>query len=154
MSNPLWEFSLQQYRKPGVAEACLEAQDRFAADVNLLLYAAWLARQGLELNVSQWRSLESELQPWRQQVLLPLRGLRRGWRQLPAAASLRQQLKALELEAEREQQRQIWHWHQQGLAADAGEAALQRQLQQLLSAAGDDGGRDRLLHDLVLLLAL
>lgn len=153
MSNPLWEFSLQQYDKPGVAEACLEAQDRFAADVNLLLYAAWLARQDLELKAWQWRSLESELQPWRQQVLLPLRGLRRGWRQLPAAAGLRQKLKTLELEAEREQQRQIWHWHQQGLAGEAGEAALPRQLQQLLRATGDDGGRDRLLRRLAVLLA-
>jgi uncharacterized protein (TIGR02444 family) len=152
MSNPLWEFSLQQYGKPGVAEACLEAQDRFAADVNLLLYAAWLTRQGLGLDASQWRSLESELQPWRQQVLLPLRGLRRGWRQLPAAAGLRQQLKALELEAEREQQQQIWRWHQQGLAKAAGEA-LQRQLEQLLNADGDAGERDRLLRRLALLLA-
>ncbi|QIB65246.1 TIGR02444 family protein [Kineobactrum salinum] len=152
MSNPLWEFSLQQYGKPDVAEACLEAQDRFAANVNLLLYAAWLTCQGLELDAGQWRSLESELQPWHQQVVVPLRELRRRWRQVPAAAGLRQQLKVLELEAEQEQQRQIWGWHQRARAQDAGPAGLRRQLEQLLSAAADDSERSRLLQRLTVLL--
>lgn len=153
MSNPFWEFSLCQYARPGVAEACLAAQDDLAADVNLLLYAAWLTRQDLELSAGQWCSLEAELQAWRQQVLLPLRALRRSWRQLPAADRLRQQLQALELEAERDQQQQIWLWHQRGLARSAGEGALGRQLGLLLDAGEAPAERDRLLQQLTVLLA-
>ena len=43
MSNPLWEYSLATYRVKEVAQTCLTLQDTFDMDVNLLLYAAWLA---------------------------------------------------------------------------------------------------------------
>jgi hypothetical protein len=58
MNNPLWVFSLQRYQQPGVAQACLEAQDRCGADVNLLLYAAWLASHGQALSPAQWPQLQ------------------------------------------------------------------------------------------------
>ncbi|HEY7776848.1 MAG TPA: TIGR02444 family protein, partial [Kineobactrum sp.] len=102
MNNALWEFSLHQYRQAGVAEACLEAQDRYAADVNLLLYAAWLQAQGRQLDAGGWREVNLALAPWRERVVVPLRQLRRDWRELPGVQALREQLKVLELEAERE----------------------------------------------------
>ncbi|MEQ9465207.1 MAG: TIGR02444 family protein [Haliea sp.] len=111
MHNPLWEFSLQLYARPGVAEACIEAQDHYAADVNLLLYAAWLAQQGLELDPGQWQALAAGVDEWRRRVVAPLRALRRDWKALPDAAALREQVRALELAAEQAQQEQILAWH-------------------------------------------
>lgn len=144
MNNPLWEFSLERYARPGVAAACIEAQDYCAADVNLLLYAAWLARQGLELDQIQWRALEGSVVEWRQRVVRPLRALRRDWQALPAAADLREQIKALELAAEREQQAQIYAWHRRQVAQPAQPDSLARALPQLLDAPSALEDSDRL----------
>jgi len=134
MNNPLWEFSLALYARPGVAAACIEAQDHCAADVNLLLYAAWLARQGLALEERQWRALAAHVADWRQRVVQPLRALRRDWRALPAAAALREHVKALELAAEQEQQAHIIAWHWRHVAQPAEADSLRCALAQLLAA--------------------
>ena len=112
MNNPLWTFSVYRYQQPGVAEACLEAQDYCGADVNLLFYAAWLASQQQALTLAQWPQLAALVAPWRQRVVEPLRTLRRDWRDLPGAQSLRRELQALELAAEESQQASIWAWHE------------------------------------------
>jgi uncharacterized protein (TIGR02444 family) len=49
MSNEFWEFSLATYKTDGVAEAALAVQDQMGLDINLILYASWLASQGLKL---------------------------------------------------------------------------------------------------------
>lgn len=143
MNNPLWEFSLELYAHPGVAAACIEAQDHWAADVNLLLYAAWLARQGLELDQIQWRALEDSVMEWRQRVVQPLRALRRDWQALPAVGALREQVKALELAAEQEQQAQIFAWHRRQSAQPAQGDSLARALAQLLASPSALEDRDR-----------
>lgn len=153
MNNPLWEFSLELYARPDVAAACIEAQDHFAADVNLLLYAAWLARQDLELNQNQWRALAASVAEWRQRVVQPLRVLRRDWRALPAAASLREQVKALELAAEKSQQAQILAWHQLQVPQPGRADSLARALAFLLgSPATQAGSEQRLLLQRLLTL--
>ena len=155
MNNPLWEFSLELYARPGVAAACIEAQDHCAADVNLLLYAAWLARQGLELDQIQWRALEGSVAEWRQGVVQPLRALRRDWQALPAAAALREQIKALELAAEQEQQAQISAWHRRQVSQPAQGDSLVRALAQLLASPStlEAGDRRALVRRLNALLA-
>ncbi|MFU8763559.1 MAG: TIGR02444 family protein [Haliea sp.] len=143
MNNPLWEFSLELYACPGVAAACMEAQDHCAADVNLLLYAAWLARQGLALDQLQWRELAVSVTEWRQRVVQPLRALRRDWRALPAAAALREEIRVLELAAEREQQAQIFAWHRRQAALPAEADSLARALAQLLALPSTLADSDR-----------
>ncbi|MGE0665240.1 MAG: TIGR02444 family protein [Sphingomonadales bacterium] len=39
-----WDFSADLYRRSGVEAACLLLQDRFGADVNLVLYCVWIGR--------------------------------------------------------------------------------------------------------------
>ena len=156
MSNPLWEFSLQLYARPGVAAACIAAQDRFAADVNLLLYAAWLAQQGLELNRQQWQALAASVAEWRRRVIQPLRALRRDWQDLPAAAALREQVKMLELAAEQSQQAQMLAWHRLQEPQPAQLNSLERALSELLETSveeRDSGARGDLLRRLLSLLA-
>src|SRR3954451_15961758 len=38
----LWTSAASLYGAPGVAEACLALQDRYACDVNVLLFATWM----------------------------------------------------------------------------------------------------------------
>ena len=104
----LWDWSLAVYAHPGVPAACLEAQDRHGAYVNLLLWAAWLgAVHGHLLTPGEAAGAEAATSAWRQDVVRPLRALRRRLKfgpspaPDPATAALREKIKAAELEAER-----------------------------------------------------
>lgn len=105
-----WNFSLQTYAKPKVAELCLELQEGFGADVNLVLFMLWAAVQGRRLEPREIEKLADFVKDWREQVVIPLRLARRALkappREWPASEteSLRQRIKAGELEAERLQQ--------------------------------------------------
>ncbi|MGQ3049347.1 MAG: TIGR02444 family protein [Niveispirillum sp.] len=109
-SHDLWSFCLSLYAAPGVAEACLTAQDRHGADVNLLLWAVWLAVQGHDLTAAEVADAEAATRPWREEVVWPLRAVRRRLKTGPLPApdanteSLRTQVKAAELAAEKVQQ--------------------------------------------------
>ncbi|MHA7817178.1 MAG: TIGR02444 family protein [Pseudohaliea sp.] len=98
----LWAGITALYGEPGVAEACLVAQDEAGADVLLLLAAALMARRGVSLD-GAGPALAAAVEPWRSEVVRPLRALRRRWRGLDGVEPLRERLKALELEAERAQ---------------------------------------------------
>lgn len=98
----LWSGITALYAEPGVAEACLAAQDEAAADVLLVLAAALRARDGISLQEAG-PALAAAGEPWRSAVVRPLRALRRRWRGLDGVEPLRERLKALELEAERAQ---------------------------------------------------
>lgn len=106
----LWAFSLALYARPGVAEACLALQDRFQADVNLLLLGFWRAAKGY----AGWATAELDhavdaVAPVNA-VLKPFRESRRALKALledePAAAGLYAEAKALELRIE--QVAQAW----------------------------------------------
>jgi len=108
MANPFWDFSLVAYAAPGVAEACLEAQDSFGLDVNLVLYAAWLAELGQALTPEHLDGMNSATGEWRRRAVAPLRALRRDLASLADAHDLREQVKSLELAAEQQQQALMW----------------------------------------------
>jgi uncharacterized protein (TIGR02444 family) len=104
MSNPFWDFSLSNYNLPGVAATCLSLQDECDLDVNVLLYAAWVATMDRRLTEQHVAEMERIIAPWRERVVRPLRALRRQWRDCPQASGLRDTIKQLELQAERQQQ--------------------------------------------------
>lgn len=105
MSDRLWNFAIQAYARPGVEPLCLELQAA-GMDVCLLLCGAWLGMRGIGCEAARARTLHELAEPWREEVVTPLRGLRLGWRdgaaRDPELAALRERLKALELDAERE----------------------------------------------------
>lgn len=108
--NPFWRFSLRVYRMPGVAQACLELQERCDADVNLLLFCGWSGRQGRELDLQRLRTAMGRVGGWQSQVIAPLRAARRALRQQHDAGAaalglpLRRRLAAIELDLERVEQ--------------------------------------------------
>lgn len=100
----LWNFALELYARPGVEQACLQLQDA-GGDVCLLLTGAWLQRRGVLSKESRLRELRDLADPWQREMVMPLRQLRQHWRNAAQQdadwATLREQLKKLELQAER-----------------------------------------------------
>ncbi|MBP2312021.1 TIGR02444 family protein [Azospirillum soli] len=105
--NPLWDFSLAVYARPGVPAACLDLQDRRGLDVNVLLFAAWAgAACGVQLSANELARVDSAIADWRAEVVRPLRAVRRRVKGEDDAFYAR--LKATELEAERIQQDRLF----------------------------------------------
>lgn len=74
-AEQFWQFSEQHYARPGVADACLQLQDNYHANVNLLLLLIMLEERGLHADpahflpilrqraglFNQWRQLRRQL---------------------------------------------------------------------------------------------
>ena len=107
MTTGLWDWSLEAYAAPGVAEACLHLQDAQGQNVPLLLWAAWAAATGRRPDDDAIEAACDAARAWSDAAVAPLRAIRRTLKapipDLDKAAreSLREQIKALELQAER-----------------------------------------------------
>lgn len=101
VENPLWWFVQEFYQREGVESALLDLQDRWGADVLLLLAACWLGTEGFEwpLDDEAFQDGLSNYTGWRDHIVAPLRDMRRT---LPKGGDqgFRSKLKALELESE------------------------------------------------------
>lgn len=108
--SAFWNFSLRFYALPGVAAACIGLQDRYEADVNVLLFLLFLAEGGRAVSPEEMARIDAEVRSWREGVVVPLRTVRRHLRvaigrvDRDAAEALRTNIKRIELEAERIQQ--------------------------------------------------
>ena len=109
-TTSLWSFSLRFYSQPEIAQACLDLQDRFGADVNILLFGLWQANRGRRLSDSDVRNVIDLVAAWQENVVWPLRTVRRflktpapGWSSQHVGL-LCQGVKAEELQAEHLQQ--------------------------------------------------
>jgi uncharacterized protein (TIGR02444 family) len=108
--SAFWTFSLGFYRQVGVPDACLELQDRCGVDVNIVLFLLWSATLRRRLEVSQTRALADRVRGWQNDVVMPIRNLRRLLKTPPplldqgTAELFRAKIKAVELESERLQQ--------------------------------------------------
>lgn len=104
MHTDLWNHALALYGRPGVETACLALQD-LGGDVCLLLCATWLQARRVAVDEARIKALRGLAEPWQGQVVGPLRELRQRWRNQAhddsALATLRMQVKAMELEAEK-----------------------------------------------------
>jgi uncharacterized protein (TIGR02444 family) len=107
-----WEFALRIYAQPGFADACLNLQEAAGADVMLLLMSVFFAaKRRILLTSSEIRELDRTCSPWREQVIRPLRAVRKGLKVGPPPApdaeteQLRSKIKLAELTAERQQNR-------------------------------------------------
>src|SRR5690606_27078201 len=65
------------YARPGMQALLLGLQDEAGQDVLLLLTACWLGQRKVPVEAQLWRSLQVLQAPWRQQVIEPLRQVRR-----------------------------------------------------------------------------
>jgi uncharacterized protein (TIGR02444 family) len=119
MSSPFWTFSLAVYGANGVQDECLDLQDCFGLDVNLVLLCAFLgAAHGVALSADDIAAVRREADAWHEDIVKPLRAARRKLKTVAlknvdtaqAAAQLRTQVKAAELESERIEQMLLEQW--------------------------------------------
>lgn len=117
--SPFWTFSLAVYREPAVQRECLELQDRYGVDVNLLLFCAFIgAVRGAVMPAQAVRLAAELVADWHHNIVANLREVRRALKPLatdgssiaPSAAALRENVKATELEAERIEQIMLERW--------------------------------------------
>ena len=103
----LWDWTLAAYGRPGVPEACLDLQDRYGRNTSFLLWAAWAESQGWAPDDALLASAAVVARSWEQEVLGPLREVRRVLKPVrppvddAAREALREDVKAAELRAER-----------------------------------------------------
>jgi uncharacterized protein (TIGR02444 family) len=124
--NPFWEFTLSVYRREGVSQACIALQDRLRLDVNFLLLAVFAGTRGFSLEAMHWNALDALAKPWRENVIHPLRHVRRWLKEqhslpAPSVDPIRKAVLAQEIEAEGMQQRLMWA----ALAVPSGDPSLQ-----------------------------
>src|SRR5580700_8812006 len=75
--TPFWRFSLKFYRQGGVSEACIDLQDGYGVDVNLLLFLLWLASDGRQVSAADVKMLDDSVRSWRTLTIVPIRDVRR-----------------------------------------------------------------------------
>ncbi|MHA7874324.1 TIGR02444 family protein [Roseivivax sp.] len=115
-AEDLWRFALAVYGASGVSAACLELQDRFGADVPVLLTALWMGRRGRALDAAAMAALDGVVADWRAEMVQPLRALRRRLKSGPAPApsdtteALRSEIKRAELSAEKIEMVRLAEW--------------------------------------------
>jgi len=152
MANAFWNFSLEVYAVPGVADECLSLQDRFGIDVNLLLFGAYMGRQGVLLSRDDMAQTSTLVQAWYEHVVKPLRSARRATKQPPSVSTckpveaLHKQIKALELVSENIEQDLLDEWMRtraRSSASSDAEAAIHGNIRRLLefSGAAERGAR-------------
>lgn len=95
-SAELWQFSLTTYARAGVANHCLYLQDRWGANINIILWLAWLARRNLQVDAQTITRAENRIAHWHENLVEPVRQLRRTLRAQACAHS------ADEMDVERE----------------------------------------------------
>ena len=110
LDNPFWRFSLHTYRQPGVPQTCLDLQNRYGVDVNLLLFWLWAGQDlGVVATADHVKQADETIAEWRTNMILPLRSARTWAKTQPlmadeACARLRDAIKRDELVAEQIQQ--------------------------------------------------
>jgi len=108
-NSELWCYSTQVYTIVEVEKSCLQLQNEFEADVNILLYCCWAGEKKCLLNNEELSAIQTVTTPW-QRILKPLRDARQMMKQhvVPIPADQRQQtvtnMSELELNAEHMEQ--------------------------------------------------
>ncbi|WP_221034027.1 TIGR02444 family protein [Legionella jordanis] len=76
MNNPFWQFSLRVYHCRQVRESCLNLQDQFHVNVNLLLLCLWLSMYVEPIEQEEFLSACHAIKNWQDYLTIPLRKLR------------------------------------------------------------------------------
>lgn len=121
-SEQFWQYSLSLY--PAINDLCLQWQDSYGVNINLLLFMLYLDKQQQSLTELQLQQLEDLLKHFSTEVTQSIRTLRRTlpspWLESTMQQPLRQQLLTTELAAEKlEQQLLVQQFNQLSPSQDS-----------------------------------
>ena len=114
-----WHYACDYYGKPGVAEQLLREQDERGLDVVLHLFALYVDEVlGVALDAADLAEAGAVVRTWREEVIGPLRALRRATKEKPAPGAggkeageaLHRLLQEAELRAERAELDALGDW--------------------------------------------
>ena len=140
LDNAFWRFSLLIYEQPGVAPECIALQEAAGIDVNVLLFCAWVgAELGVALSDSDLEDVSRRVSAWQEQIVRPLRAVRRNLRKFGDHPDLGSRVASLELAAEQVEQAILFsvsldRWHRNCFSQP--EASVQTNLTRLLRQNG------------------
>lgn len=135
LDNPFWRFSIAVYAAPGVAGTCLRLQDEFGADVNMLLFVAWIAAtRRARMTPQDFDRVTTAAVTWHDSLVKPVRAARRELK--TSGGAVYAGIKAAELRLEQIEQALLYDQsHTLDLApsdsSDAVAAAIADHLQRL-----------------------
>ena len=131
--NDFWQFSLALYGQPGVARECLDLQDKFGLNINLLLFCAWLGRRGVTLGRDDLEEASRVIASWHDRVVRPLRAVRRQMKlHHDDVSELRAQVQRIEIEAEQVEQAMLFDYAQR-ITSRSGSDAVTRNVNEYLA---------------------
>ena len=146
--RPFWNFSIATYGRDGVADACIALQEAHGADVNILLFCAWAGCNGVRLDRAQIGAACRAVRAWHEEIVRPLRSVRRRLRTAVDEAppddlqsALRARIQKIEIDAEHIEQLRLAALGESwptGAAPDS--AAVRSNMQDYLSVLGSGGG--------------
>ena len=74
--SEFWSYSTDVYQRPEIEKTCLEMQNQYQADINILLYCCWLGEKRIQLTEADIKTLVDTSQPWQTNILSHLRAAR------------------------------------------------------------------------------
>ena len=137
LQHTFWTWALKRYDDPGLRGCLLALQESCGLVVVEVLFFAWLAEQGRQLEFAEARRMEEVITPWVDKVLLPLRRQRVEWTNNKETESLRREALRLELEAEKMLAELFWETFEPPLA-EARPVAYRLNLSLITSLSSSD----------------
>jgi len=113
-----WKTIVAWYGEPGAAEQLLQAQQESGLDVVLHLFLRYVTEElRIELDQAARGAARATIQTWREQVIQPVRELRRALKHMPGLEDIdtsrhewREALKGMEVKAERVEFISLFNW--------------------------------------------
>jgi uncharacterized protein (TIGR02444 family) len=144
LDNAFWQFSLATYAHAGVAEECLALQEEFAADVNLVLFCAWMGSRGCAMSEADIAAAIKSVEEWHDTVVRPLRTVRQQVKTLSRSEfeGFRTRVKGIEFEAEQIEQAILFAYTKQfesALAAADQHMTISDNIRKYLEMKSADG---------------
>jgi len=83
--SDFWDFSIEFYKNSDIEKTCLNLQDNYSLNVNLILFCFWLCiKHKAKLENEQWQQLIATSLPW-EEIITSLRKSRRILKRSPVA---------------------------------------------------------------------
>ena len=117
--NPFWQFTIKLWQHIEIRQILLELQDSRGLNINLLLLMLWLAKHNILVSEEQLLLLRAITEPLDDEILQPLRQLRKALKTFPGIPDeLYQSAQHLELALEKQHIHDLYLASQQFLPTE------------------------------------